>query len=510
SHTGCFLFPGAGARRVLRPFPTRRSSDLPPRSSPTAGTRPWRRWTRSPPPSTSRTRSATRARWPVPAGSPRRRWRPPSTASCSSPRSPSPSSSGPRSPPATPTPSRPWPERSPGPRSAGRPGPPSGCAPWSTGTGCGRWSPRGTRATPTPAGAARGAGPRRGAAGEPARAAGHRMAPADVRRSGRAERARPRARDPGGLAGRLPVRDTARLPPHAHAGGVGRRPPVQRAPLPPLPQRSPRRPRSRTGLGARRPAGVAARTAQRPRPDGGPAPPDRRNRGQPAAVGSRPRGPGLVGEARPALLPGVPGDPGRRLGRRRPRAHRGRARCPGPGLGPAGTRRPGDHRPPRLRAQRRRPRGLPRRHDRVPGRAGDRRGARAPAAARAARRPEPLSRPLPAPARRFRRGGTAFPDSGTYQPLAPGPATSQAPLMELELRHLKTIRAIADAGSLTRAATELGLAQPALSAQLKRIERALGGALFERGRHGVRVTALGELVLERTRVVLPAVTELQQ
>src|SRR5690606_37072442 len=50
----------------------------------------------------------------------------------------------------------------------------------------------------------------------------------------------------------------------------------------------------------------------------------------------------------------------------------------------------------------------------------------------------------------------------------------------------------------------------ALSAQLKRIERALGGALFERGRHGVRVTALGELVLERTRVVLPAVTELQQ
>ncbi|MFD7300648.1 LysR family transcriptional regulator [Streptomyces pharetrae] len=82
--------------------------------------------------------------------------------------------------------------------------------------------------------------------------------------------------------------------------------------------------------------------------------------------------------------------------------------------------------------------------------------------------------------------------------------------MELELRHLKTVRAIADAGSLTRAATALGLAQPALSAQLKRIERALGGELFERGRHGVRATALGELVLERTRIVLPAVTELQR
>ncbi|MEE1930750.1 LysR family transcriptional regulator [Streptomyces sp. TRM 70351] len=82
--------------------------------------------------------------------------------------------------------------------------------------------------------------------------------------------------------------------------------------------------------------------------------------------------------------------------------------------------------------------------------------------------------------------------------------------MDLELRHLKIIRAIAEAGSLTKAASVLGLAQPALSAQLKRVERMLGGRLFERGRHGVRPTPLGELVLHRTRVVLPAVTELQE
>ncbi|MEU7568711.1 LysR family transcriptional regulator [Streptomyces fradiae] len=82
--------------------------------------------------------------------------------------------------------------------------------------------------------------------------------------------------------------------------------------------------------------------------------------------------------------------------------------------------------------------------------------------------------------------------------------------MDLELRHLKTVRAIADAGSLTKAATALGLAQPALSTQLKRIERVLGGALFERGRHGVRATPLGELVLERARIVLPAVSDLQR
>lgn len=82
--------------------------------------------------------------------------------------------------------------------------------------------------------------------------------------------------------------------------------------------------------------------------------------------------------------------------------------------------------------------------------------------------------------------------------------------MDLELRHLKTIRAIADAGSLTKAASHLGLAQPALSAQLKRIERTLGGELFVRGRRGVRLTPLGELVLDRTRLVLPAVRELQE
>ncbi|MFG2404643.1 LysR family transcriptional regulator [Streptomyces brevispora] len=82
--------------------------------------------------------------------------------------------------------------------------------------------------------------------------------------------------------------------------------------------------------------------------------------------------------------------------------------------------------------------------------------------------------------------------------------------MELELRHLRTVRAIADAGSLTKAAAAVGLAQPALSAQLRRIEKALGGPLFDRDHTGARPTPLGELVLERARVVLPAVSELQE
>ncbi|MFI6812386.1 LysR family transcriptional regulator [Nonomuraea sp. NPDC050328] len=82
--------------------------------------------------------------------------------------------------------------------------------------------------------------------------------------------------------------------------------------------------------------------------------------------------------------------------------------------------------------------------------------------------------------------------------------------MDLELRHLRIVRAVADAGSVSKAATRLGLAQPALTAQLKRIERLLGGPLFERDRTGARPTPLGELVLDRARVLLPAAKELQE
>lgn len=82
--------------------------------------------------------------------------------------------------------------------------------------------------------------------------------------------------------------------------------------------------------------------------------------------------------------------------------------------------------------------------------------------------------------------------------------------MQLELRHLRTVCAIADAGSVSKAATALGLAQPALTAQLQRIEAALGGSLFDRDRRGARPTVLGQLVLSRAKVLLPAVEDLQQ
>lgn len=78
--------------------------------------------------------------------------------------------------------------------------------------------------------------------------------------------------------------------------------------------------------------------------------------------------------------------------------------------------------------------------------------------------------------------------------------------MELEVRHLRALCAIADTGSLHRAARQLGVAQPSLSTQLKRIEQELGGPLFLRERTGCRPTPLGRIVLGRAR---PLVAEMR-
>jgi DNA-binding transcriptional LysR family regulator len=80
--------------------------------------------------------------------------------------------------------------------------------------------------------------------------------------------------------------------------------------------------------------------------------------------------------------------------------------------------------------------------------------------------------------------------------------------MELEVRHLRVLCAIAETGSLTRAAAALRLTQPGLSAQLRRIETMLGGQLFDRSGAGMAPTALGEVVLTRARAVLPALDDL--
>ena len=81
--------------------------------------------------------------------------------------------------------------------------------------------------------------------------------------------------------------------------------------------------------------------------------------------------------------------------------------------------------------------------------------------------------------------------------------------MELEIRHLKVLTTIAEQGSITRAAPILGVSQPSLTAQLRRIEQAMGSPLFERSRDGVQATAYGRTVLAKARAVLTEMADLR-
>src|SRR5690348_9831416 len=77
--------------------------------------------------------------------------------------------------------------------------------------------------------------------------------------------------------------------------------------------------------------------------------------------------------------------------------------------------------------------------------------------------------------------------------------------MLMELRQLAYVVAVAEEGSFTRAAAREHVAQPAVSAQVRRLEAELGQALFARGPGPVTLTAAGEAVLPHARSALAAV-----
>jgi len=72
----------------------------------------------------------------------------------------------------------------------------------------------------------------------------------------------------------------------------------------------------------------------------------------------------------------------------------------------------------------------------------------------------------------------------------------------VELRHLRYFVAVADAGTFTRAAERMYIAQPTLSQQIRRLEEMVGTLLFRRRREGVRLTEAGMVLLEESRAVL--------
>jgi LysR family transcriptional regulator, regulator for metE and metH len=75
-------------------------------------------------------------------------------------------------------------------------------------------------------------------------------------------------------------------------------------------------------------------------------------------------------------------------------------------------------------------------------------------------------------------------------------------MMNLEIRHLKLIAAIAETGSMTRAGNCLHLTQSVLSHQLRAAEEQLGVALFERKNRAMRLTPAGERLLQSARAVI--------
>lgn len=80
----------------------------------------------------------------------------------------------------------------------------------------------------------------------------------------------------------------------------------------------------------------------------------------------------------------------------------------------------------------------------------------------------------------------------------------------LDLRHLSTLQALADTGSLTRAAQRVHLTQSALSRQIAVLEEHYGQRLFERTQPAVRFTPAGQRLLHLAAEVLPRVRDTER
>jgi DNA-binding transcriptional LysR family regulator len=74
----------------------------------------------------------------------------------------------------------------------------------------------------------------------------------------------------------------------------------------------------------------------------------------------------------------------------------------------------------------------------------------------------------------------------------------------MDLRQLSYFVAVAEDGQFTRAANRVSVAQPAVSAQIRRLERELGEPLFHRDPRAVTLTPAGEALLPHARAALAA------
>ncbi|MCA8884325.1 MAG: LysR family transcriptional regulator, partial [Rhodobacteraceae bacterium] len=82
--------------------------------------------------------------------------------------------------------------------------------------------------------------------------------------------------------------------------------------------------------------------------------------------------------------------------------------------------------------------------------------------------------------------------------------------MYLELKHLRAVRAIHEAGGLARAAAQLNLTQSALSHQIKGLETLAGVELFLRRAKPMRLSPSGQKLLRLAERVLPEIEAVEE
>lgn len=82
--------------------------------------------------------------------------------------------------------------------------------------------------------------------------------------------------------------------------------------------------------------------------------------------------------------------------------------------------------------------------------------------------------------------------------------------MQIELRHLRTIKAIHDAGGIARAAEALHMTQSALSHQMRALEAQAGVEIVTRGARPLKLSAAGQRLLRVAERVLPEIEGLEQ
>jgi DNA-binding transcriptional LysR family regulator len=81
-------------------------------------------------------------------------------------------------------------------------------------------------------------------------------------------------------------------------------------------------------------------------------------------------------------------------------------------------------------------------------------------------------------------------------------AVKNIAMTNIPIELLRALIAVIDHRSFTKAAAALGLTQPAVSAQLKRLHVLLGCKVLDRGAHGIKLTPQGELVVSYARRLL--------